>query len=92
MYYIKINNTLIPIDAVEFLTVKNGQYTPVEEGLADGFKAFTYTYTSPSEAETHTEIYAFPGHSLLGGEPVAELVADDEIDDNELLEMLDAIM
>lgn len=92
MYYIVINGIRTPIDAVEFLTAQNEQYVPVEEGLADGFKAFTYTYTSPSEVETHTEVYAFPGHSLLGGEPVAELTADDEIDDNELLEMLEKIL
>lgn len=67
-------------DAIETITVINGQYVPAEQSDADGFKAMTIVHVSPSEEYYNVEIFAYPDHILKGTEDegVFEFVPDPE--------------
>ncbi|MBQ8109704.1 MAG: hypothetical protein IJ124_06060 [Clostridia bacterium] len=56
-------------DALEFITARDGAYVPAEQNAADGFRALTIVRESNSREHYTEELFAFDGHTLLGGEP-----------------------
>ena len=55
-------------DAIETIKAIDGQYTPAEHNIADGFKALTIVHVSPSEEHYEEEVFVFEGHYLTGTE------------------------
>lgn len=67
-------------DAIETLTLKDGEYYPTERDKADGFDAMTIVHVSPTEEYYTHEYFAFEGHTLKGTEDTGEyeFIPDDE--------------
>ena len=73
-------------DAIETITVINGEYHPIEREGSDGFKAMKIVEVSPSEQYYDITIFRFEGHTLIGGEdegryedePEEEILPDEE--------------
>jgi len=59
-------------DAIETLTLDNGEYIPVDPDKADGFAALTIIHVSPSEEYYEAEYFVFDGHEMKGNEDVGE--------------------
>lgn len=55
-------------DAIETITVHDGQYVPAVGDAADGFTAMKIVHVSPSEEYYTKERFAFEGHTLTGEE------------------------
>lgn len=78
MYLVKNvgNGSEFRCDAIETLTVRDGEYTPTEREFADGFRAIVNNEDGTDVALTI--VYAFEGHTLLGGEPTATFESVEE--------------
>lgn len=55
-------------DAIETITVEDGEYIPAEHDASDGFKAMKIVQVSPSEQYYEVEVFAYDGHTLKGTE------------------------
>lgn len=98
MYRIITNDNTFNVDAIEYIKVIGGEYVPVVEDEADGFKAMKIIHVSSTVETYRVSIYAFPDHTLIGGEETAtiELVEDedetDEFTSDDFVEMIEEIL
>lgn len=65
-------STQYECDAIETLTLKDGEYYPTEAENADGFVALTIVYVSPTEEYYNREYFVFEGHEMKGTEDTGE--------------------
>lgn len=67
MYEIVTDEETFMAEAIQHITVKNGEYVPVIYVESDGFRAFLPF--DEEEGVQEVRVFALPDHTLLGFEP-----------------------
>lgn len=95
MLCVQTETEKFPVLAIEYITTVNGSYSNTSLETADGVNVVIIV-----EGNQTIVPFVFPGHQLLGGEEIGELIEEpdpspspnDEIDSDTLQQMLEEIL